>query len=129
MSRGRALSLAAPNGKNGGLKDAAQRNKAIKMAGGSKRGAWRRSLCGGEVREEWQQTLAARRPPCCPAPSCLPAQPLPLSPRPPPSKPADKAQWELGRGAKKGEADRHIPDFKPKHLFSGKRPRGTTDRR
>lgn len=24
---------------------------------------------------------------------------------------------------------RHIPDLKPKHLFSGKRPRGTTDRR
>ena len=38
-------------------------------------------------------------------------------------------QWELGRGARKGEADRHIPDFKPKHLFSGKRPKGTTDRR
>ncbi|PSC69229.1 Nucleolar GTP-binding 1 [Micractinium conductrix] len=44
-------------------------------------------------------------------------------------KMADKAQWKLGRGAKKGEADRHIPDLKPKHLFSGKRPRGTTDRR
>ena len=41
----------------------------------------------------------------------------------------DKAQVKLGRMARKGEADRHIPDLKPKHLFSGKRPRGTTDRR
>ncbi|PRW33236.1 nucleolar GTP-binding isoform A [Chlorella sorokiniana] len=72
MSRGRALSMAAPE-QSKGLKDAVQRNKAIKMA--------------------------------------------------------DKAQWKLGRAAKKGEADRHIPDLKPKHLFSGKRPRGTTDRR
>jgi nucleolar GTP-binding protein len=35
----------------------------------------------------------------------------------------------MGKNAKKGEADRHIPDLKPKHLFSGKRPRGTADRR
>ena len=42
---------------------------------------------------------------------------------------ADKAQWKSGRLAKKGEGDRHIPDLKPKHLFSGKRPKGTTDRR
>ena len=45
---------------------------------------------------------------------------------------ADKAQFKLmhmGKNAKKGEADRHIPDLKPKHLFSGKRPRGTADRR
>ncbi|KAL4439792.1 hypothetical protein ABPG75_002793 [Micractinium tetrahymenae] len=72
MSRGRALSL-APADATKGLKDATQRNKAIKMA--------------------------------------------------------DKAQWKLGKAAKKGEADRHIPDLKPKHLFSGKRPKGTTDRR
>ncbi|KAL4419380.1 hypothetical protein ABPG77_002907 [Micractinium sp. CCAP 211/92] len=72
MSRGRALSL-APADASRGLKDATQRNKAIKMA--------------------------------------------------------DKAQWKLGKAAKKGEADRHIPDLKPKHLFSGKRPRRTTDRR
>lgn len=72
MSRGRALSLAMPeSGK--GVKDSAQRNKAIKMA--------------------------------------------------------DKAQIRMGRQARKGEADRHIPDLKPKHLFSGKRPRGSTDRR
>jgi len=30
---------------------------------------------------------------------------------------------------KKGEADKHIPDWKPKHLFSGKRGIGKTDRR
>ncbi len=48
---------------------------------------------------------------------------------------ADKQQRLFGKGgkarvsARKGEADRHIPDFKPKHLFAGKRPRGTADRR
>lgn len=31
--------------------------------------------------------------------------------------------------ARQGESDRHIPDFKPKHLFSGKRGMGKTDRR
>ena len=31
--------------------------------------------------------------------------------------------------ARRGEADRHIPDLKPKHLFSGKRGIGKTDRR
>merc|ERR1712039_961908 len=30
---------------------------------------------------------------------------------------------------KKGESDRHIPDLKPKHLYSGKRGIGKTDRR
>jgi len=30
---------------------------------------------------------------------------------------------------KRGEADKHIPDWKPKHLFSGKRGIGKTDRR
>ncbi|KAL6785757.1 NGB1 [Auxenochlorella protothecoides x Auxenochlorella symbiontica] len=44
-------------------------------------------------------------------------------------KMADKAQIRMGRMARKGEGDRHIPDLKPKHLFSGKRPRGSTDRR
>ncbi|PAV91146.1 hypothetical protein WR25_10961 [Diploscapter pachys] len=33
------------------------------------------------------------------------------------------------RDARKGEADRHIYDLKPKHLFSGKRKMGKTDRR
>lgn len=41
----------------------------------------------------------------------------------------DRAQIRMGRMARKGEADRHIPDLKPKHLFSGKRPKGTADRR
>lgn len=58
---------------------------------------------------------------------------LPLSPHS--HVRADKQQRLFGKGgkakvaARKGEADRHIPDFKPKHLFAGKRPRGTTDRR
>lgn len=30
---------------------------------------------------------------------------------------------------KKGEADKHVPDWKPKHLYSGKRGIGKTDRR
>ena len=44
-------------------------------------------------------------------------------------KMSDKVQVKMGRQARKGEADRHIPDLKPKHLFSGKRPKGSTDRR
>ena len=44
-------------------------------------------------------------------------------------KMSDKAQFKMGKLARKGEADRHIPDLKPKHLFSGKRPKGSTDRR
>ncbi len=35
----------------------------------------------------------------------------------------------LNRDAKKGEADRDIICKKPKHLFSGKRKMGKTDRR
>ncbi|VDQ06112.1 unnamed protein product [Trichobilharzia regenti] len=31
--------------------------------------------------------------------------------------------------ARKGEGDRHIPNLKPKHLFSGKRGSGKLDRR
>jgi nucleolar GTP-binding protein len=42
---------------------------------------------------------------------------------------ADMAQRKNSKNARKGEGDRHIPDFKPKHLFSGKRPKGSTDRR
>ncbi len=35
-----------------------------------------------------------------------------------------------GKGtAKKGEGDRHIPNMMPKHLYSGKRGMGKTDRR
>jgi len=72
MSRGRSLSVAAPAA-GSGLRDAAQRNTAIKKA--------------------------------------------------------DRAQRRPGKMARKGEGDRHIPDLMPKHLFSGKRGKGKTDRR
>ncbi|XP_046884052.1 nucleolar GTP-binding protein 1 [Hypomesus transpacificus] len=39
------------------------------------------------------------------------------------------SQKEINREGKKGEADRHVFDLKPKHLFSGKRKSGTNDRR
>ncbi|KAJ3595577.1 hypothetical protein NHX12_004880 [Muraenolepis orangiensis] len=39
------------------------------------------------------------------------------------------AQREINRDGKKGEADRHIFDLKPKHLLAGKRKSGTNDRR
>ena len=35
----------------------------------------------------------------------------------------------LNRQGKAGESDRHIHEKKPKHLFSGKRKNGKTDRR
>lgn len=35
----------------------------------------------------------------------------------------------IGAKSKKGEGDHHIPDLKPKHLFSGKRSIGTNQRR
>ncbi|CAD6196883.1 unnamed protein product [Caenorhabditis auriculariae] len=41
----------------------------------------------------------------------------------------EKAIRSLKREARKGEADRHVFDLKPKHLFSGKRKQGKTDRR
>lgn len=41
----------------------------------------------------------------------------------------DRAQRRMQREARKGEGDRHIPDLKPKHLFSGKMSNGTRDRR
>jgi nucleolar GTP-binding protein len=31
--------------------------------------------------------------------------------------------------ARKGEGDRHVPNFMPKHLLTGKRGNGKTDRR
>ena len=40
-----------------------------------------------------------------------------------------KLMKPLEQQARKGEGDRHVPDFKPKHLYSGKRGRGKTDRR
>ncbi|XP_060572801.1 GTP-binding protein 4-like [Ruditapes philippinarum] len=40
-----------------------------------------------------------------------------------------KAQKSFNMEARKGEADRRVLDMKPKHLFSGKRKMGKTDRR
>ncbi|XP_070775300.1 GTP-binding protein 4 [Enoplosus armatus] len=39
------------------------------------------------------------------------------------------SQKDMNRQGKKGEADRHVFDLKPKHLLAGKRKSGTTDRR
>lgn len=44
-------------------------------------------------------------------------------------KKAKKAQKAINKASRKGEADRHIYNLKPKHLFSGKRGLGKTDRR
>ena len=44
-------------------------------------------------------------------------------------KMADKAQRKMNKRAKIGEADRSIITKMPKHLFSGKRGIGKTDRR
>ncbi|KAL8164950.1 UNVERIFIED_CONTAM: Nucleolar GTP-binding protein 1 [Gekko kuhli] len=40
-----------------------------------------------------------------------------------------KAQRKMNRLGRKGEGDRHVFDLKPKHLFSGKRKSGSTQRR
>eukprot|EP01018_Ginkgo_biloba_P006451 Gb_00431 [translate_table: standard] len=40
-----------------------------------------------------------------------------------------KASKKRNKDARRGEADRVIPNMKPKHLFSGKRSTGKTDRR
>ncbi len=40
-----------------------------------------------------------------------------------------RQQKPFAQNAKKGEADRSIPSNKPKHLYSGKRGQGKTDRR
>uniref|UniRef100_A0A8B9ZRF7 Nucleolar GTP-binding protein 1 n=1 Tax=Anas zonorhyncha TaxID=75864 RepID=A0A8B9ZRF7_9AVES len=42
---------------------------------------------------------------------------------------AKKAQTKMNRMGRKGEADRHIFDTKPKHLLAGKRKMGKTQRR
>ena len=42
---------------------------------------------------------------------------------------ADRAQRAAGKQARKGEGDRTIVNLMPKHLFSGKRSNGKTDRR
>ena len=44
-------------------------------------------------------------------------------------KMAKIAQRPMIRLGKAGESDRHIGDMKPKHLFTGKRGVGKTDRR
>lgn len=40
-----------------------------------------------------------------------------------------RAQKRMNRLGRKGEADRHVFDMKPKHLLSGKRKAGQKDRR
>ena len=40
---------------------------------------------------------------------------------------ADKAQRKRNLNARKGEGDHHVPDWMPKHLYSGKRGNGKTD--
>jgi len=42
---------------------------------------------------------------------------------------SDKMQRKMQKLARKGEGDRIIPNEMPKHLFSGKRGIGKTDRR
>ncbi|GMS96656.1 hypothetical protein PENTCL1PPCAC_18831, partial [Pristionchus entomophagus] len=42
---------------------------------------------------------------------------------------AKRAQKPMNQEARKGEGDRRFMDLKPKHLFSGKRGNGKTDRR
>ncbi|CAL4197564.1 unnamed protein product, partial [Meganyctiphanes norvegica] len=44
-------------------------------------------------------------------------------------KKGQEAQGEMNRDGRRGEGDRHVYDFKPKHLFAGKRGTGKTDRR
>lgn len=40
-----------------------------------------------------------------------------------------KAQVKMNTQGRKGEADRHIYNLKPKHLFAGKSSMGTANRR
>lgn len=42
-------------------------------------------------------------------------------------KMGDQGQKNMAKRARKGEGDRHIPDLKPKHLYSGKMNKGTRD--
>lgn len=41
----------------------------------------------------------------------------------------NKAQSAMNKDGRRGEADRHVYDLKPKHLFSGKRGLGSTSSR
>jgi len=45
------------------------------------------------------------------------------------NKMAKVVQRPINQSARKGEADRRVFDLKPKHLFSGKRSIGKTQRR
>lgn len=40
-----------------------------------------------------------------------------------------KAQKAMNKDGRRGEADRHVYDLKPKHLFSGKRGLGSSNKR
>jgi len=42
---------------------------------------------------------------------------------------ADKMQFQRNKTARRGEGDRHVPDLHPKHLLTGIRGIGKTDRR
>ena len=44
-------------------------------------------------------------------------------------KMSHKSQGKMNQFGKAGEADRHIAEKKPKHLYTGKRGIGKTDRR
>ncbi len=110
MSRGRSQSLAEPKS-NSGLKDAVMRNKALKMADKAQRlrnkmakvrGGGRRAGGGGDA--------GARARGRANSSCCLPRATNPTV-------------------VQAGEADRVIQTKMPKHLFSGKRPKGTADRR
>lgn len=41
----------------------------------------------------------------------------------------NKAQKTMNVDGRRGEADRHVYDLKPKHLFSGKRGLGSSNKR
>ncbi|GHP02494.1 hypothetical protein PPROV_000125100 [Pycnococcus provasolii] len=43
------------------------------------------------------------------------------------TKLGDKSVRKRSKDAKRGEGDRHVPDLKPKHLYSGKTGRGARD--
>ena len=43
------------------------------------------------------------------------------------TKLGDKSVRKRSKMAKRGEGDRHVPDLKPKHLYSGKTGRGARD--
>jgi len=170
MSRGRALSVAEPR-QGSGLKDSAQKNKAVKMGDRAQRRAGKVLIVGFRV---WGNPESIPTPPylgcfhCCitqchavpfssfgecayrscrKAASCfllahvlaqhdtsasmltnlsLIIGVLGLSTVVP-----LQSHWRClcEQAARRGEGDRHIPDLKPKHLLTGKRGIGKTERR